>query len=88
VLCHKQNSLFCNNEKAFYSSLQQNISKDLPYPDLQELQSFWQGLFEKNSNANLQASWLANLSSTITTHDETITKPLLIIDEVIFFHIV
>ena len=42
VLHHKQNSLFRNNEKAFYSSLQKDISKDLPYPDLLELQSFWQ----------------------------------------------
>jgi len=71
VLRRKQNSLFRHNEKAFYTTLQQNVSKDLPFPDLQDLQSFWQGLFEKTCNANLQASWLNELSSV---SNETITE--------------
>ena len=52
----------------------------MPYPDLQELQSFWQGLFERTCSANLQASWLTTLPSV---SDETITETLLI-DEACF----
>ena len=66
ILCRKQNSMFRHNEKAFYSSLQQRISEGLPAPDLHQLQSFWQGLFEKDSSANLHASWLAGLSPNFT----------------------
>jgi len=48
-----QNSLFFHNEKAFYANILKGTSQKLATPDLNELKTFWQGIFEKDAEANL-----------------------------------
>ena len=63
LLRYQQNLLFQKNDKKFYSQLLTPVNThNLQSPDLQEVESFWRGIFGKQSNANLEASWLPTVT--------------------------
>jgi len=57
-----QNNTFRRNQKLFYRNLKSGVKCDYTGEPVQsELVSFWKGIFECNSSANLDNSWLLYL---------------------------
>jgi len=69
-----QNSLFCHNEKAFNANILRGTSQKLAAPDLNELKTFWQGIFEKDAEANLQSTWLRDLHNQLPSDDVSVSE--------------
>jgi len=56
-----QNKCFQRDEKRFYSKLLDDNNTKLQPPDLGQLESFWKSIFQKQSVANVHASWMSDL---------------------------
>jgi len=69
-----QNSLFCRNERAFYANLKKETCEKLSPPNLDDLKTFWQGIFERTSEANLQATWLSDLRDRVPLDGELVSE--------------
>ena len=72
-----QNTLFQRNESKFYSELLQSKHDGLKPPELSQLELFWKGIFEKNSDANLQAPWLLELQSQLACKSYSTETPVI-----------
>lgn len=72
-----QNVSFQCNEKQFYSELLKGKSDVLKPPELSQLELFWKGIFEKNTNANLQAPWLCELHSQLAHKSSSVKAPVI-----------
>ena len=62
------------NEKAFYANILKGTSQKLAAPDLNELKTFWQGIFEKDAEANLQCTWLRDLHNQLPSDDVSVSE--------------
>ena len=72
-----QNTSFQRNERKFYSELLQSKHDGLKPPELSQLELFWKGIFEKNSEANLQAPWLLELQSQLACKSYSTEAPVI-----------
>jgi len=75
-----QNRRFQRNEKRFYSQLLEDSDAKFTPPELNQLESFWKGIFQRRSVANLQATWVSELQAQLAAKHMEVCEPKIDMD--------